>query len=157
MNAILALNHSVRIKVRHFKLVKRVIAHARGCFSTALVSVTHAGAAEIPGDAMSFEVATTVPVVFTTTTCLITRVAAQAGERVLIHRIAGGGIGQSSYHASADDRCKISLFTVGSPDKAVLTAEHWYSEDRIFSAVTILCSRHPQTTGEGRRGRRSSP
>lgn len=121
---------SVGSNVTDLKVGQRVMAFPEGCFST-YARCPATSATEIPAD-MSFEVAATIPVVFSTAYyALFDLGQLQPGERVLIHAGAGG-VGQAAIMVAQMIGADI-FATVGSLDKKqFLMSQYGIPEDRIF-------------------------
>ncbi|CAG7924264.1 unnamed protein product [Penicillium olsonii] len=121
---------SVGSNVTDVKVGQRVMAFPEGSFST-YARCAATSATEIPAD-MTFEVAATVPVVFSTAYySLFDLGQLQPGERVLIHAGAGG-VGQAAIMVAQMIGADIFV-TVGSVEKKqFLMTQYGIPEDRIF-------------------------
>ncbi|KAH8651356.1 reducing type I polyketide synthase [Xylariales sp. PMI_506] len=102
-------------------------------------------------DAMSFEVAASIPVVFVTAYySLYTLANLRKGERILIHS-AAGGVGQAAVQLAKLAGAEIFV-TVGSQEKAdLLISEYGILPENIFSSRNTSFARkiHERTNGRG--------
>jgi acyl transferase domain-containing protein len=118
--------------VSHLAYGDRVCAMSEGAYST-VARCPGTSAAQIP-DAMAFEDAASIPVVYGTAYYGLVELARlTAGESVLIHA-AAGGVGQAAIQLAKMVGADV-FATVGSPEKKKLIMERYgVPEHRIFSS-----------------------
>lgn len=116
--------------VTHLKAGDRVCAMSQGAYGT-YAQCPATSAAVIPED-MPFEVAASIPVVYSTAYYSLVELARmESGESVLIHA-ASGGVGQAAIQLAQMIGAEIYA-TVGSAEKKqLLTEEYGIPEHRIF-------------------------
>jgi NADPH:quinone reductase-like Zn-dependent oxidoreductase/SAM-dependent methyltransferase len=120
-------------EVQGFKVGDRVITHADGSFSNFVRSKQSAGGIVHMPDSMTFETATTLPIVYCTALHAIKVAGLQKGESVLIHA-ASGGLGQALIMLCQYFEADIYA-TVGTIEKKQFLMDHFkIPEDRIFSS-----------------------
>ncbi|KZF20978.1 hypothetical protein L228DRAFT_284065 [Xylona heveae TC161] len=119
-------------QVSHLKIGERVTAWTKGNYSN--YARTHAQLAQSIPDDMSYAVAASLPIVFTTVIYGLQHIARlRKGESVLIHA-AAGGVGQAAIILSQWIGADIFV-TVGTPKKRELVQrEFGIPENRIFSS-----------------------
>ncbi|KAI1826640.1 hypothetical protein F4861DRAFT_536951 [Xylaria intraflava] len=132
--------------VKRFKIGDRVVSLCHGGHCTVLRN-KEALTQHVPAD-MSFEIASTLPLVYVTAYNALVRVAgARRGQSVLIHA-AAGGVGQAAIQLSQHLGLRVYA-TVGSEDKRSLLRETYgLQEDQIlFSRDTSFGAAIRRMTG----------
>lgn len=136
----------VGVKVNSFRKGDRVCVIGHGCHRSVYrskVDLIH----KIP-DAMSFEEAATVPLVYCTAYTAIVDIArAQKGQSILIHA-AAGGVGLAAIQIAI--HLGLDIFaTVSSEAKRNLIRSHGVTEDHIFNSRDISFAKGIMRTTNG--------
>lgn len=124
--------HRVAADVRKFKIGDRVVALHHGAHRT--MHRVPACLCNLIPEAMSFEQASTIPLVHCTAWYGLAKLAqARPGQSILIHA-AAGGVGQAAIMLA--QHFKLEIFaTVGSEEKATLLKRRYdIPEDHIFNS-----------------------
>ncbi|THC90199.1 hypothetical protein EYZ11_010343 [Aspergillus tanneri] len=134
--------------LHQFKVGDRVCALLRGHWANT-VRVHWTSVCQIP-NSMSFEIAASIPMAFTTAYyALHTTAHLQTGERVLIH-CAAGGVGQAAIMLAQRAGAEVFV-TLGSAEKRrFITETYNIPDDHIFSSRDPSFSRAVMAMTEGR-------